>query len=842
MNVVGFAHRESSLGRIKQMIATAETDQIDVQQEEKTSSKYSLTRNFVLRTTGFPIETIQALASPELCTALESLSALKKEAGCVAETLLTSEENLSRSDRRRLKRGHAVPKGDGESGLDTPLSPGAASLLEVYRLLHTLIEETEKSAGELYGRELQRILKLLYEFATSEKFQQVLLLSSPKLAALTPRDADPPLVRNSQLRKRELTWVSYLQRLTTKNETISFFGPSVWGEMDAKETAAATIELSEQLVAEKLVYVERWVCEALAQLISADSEAGPLLPLRLADDVVIEENQAFFLSTGKTVPLSDEEKDLLRDLDHKKHCDSQNPGVSRMIQNGILWRGLRVPVALRPFVALKEEILSWPEHPAKARWSECLQRIDEGRALLEHSSDLEGRRAALQAITGALEQVGLEGQHESQALYASRLPINEDCRLGVRKSILGKPVIEQLQDDLAPWYEFWRDLAGLYATRLHESLQKIWQGLGATPVPLPVFFRACRDRAFPFSATGGTGLSLSLDHEIQQAWRQQLGERWTRSVVNLTNDDLSFLRRNFRFRRMKSFDNMAPDIQIIAKDSQALASGEWSLLVAEIHPDFTTWEHCFFAWCPDGNEYALNFSSEGGHDPAIVFGPYPPFFTSAHVSLGIFPYTHDWTFVGVQGPKGARELRSAETTVVVTPDDVQLLHQGRVLGSMLHTWNTALNTHRLELCGGRDHNPRLQIGRAIVQRESWTIQPEDELRQAADAGGFRAFSAFRKFREQHQLPETVFARGCLPYRLNLHKDIKPIFVDFRNPLLVDVLSKMTERFRRLSISEMLPRLEDCWLEGPGGHYSCEFRTVVKANARLHNGSECMFGG
>jgi hypothetical protein len=165
----------------------------------------------------------------------------------------------------------------------------------------------------------------------------------------------------------------------------------------------------------------------------------------------------------------------------------------------------------------------------------------------------------------------------------------------------------------------------------------------------------------------------------------------------------------------------------------------------------------------------------------------------------------------------------------VTADDVVLLHQGKVLGSMLNTWNTALNTHRLELNAGRDHSPRLQVGRAIVQRETWTLQPDDELRQAAETGGYEAFSAFRKFRTQHHLPETFFVRGCLPQRLNFHKDVKPMFMDFRNPLLIEVLSKMTSRFRRLSISEMLPRIEDCWLEGAnGGHYSCEFRTVVMA--------------
>jgi len=166
---------------------------------------------------------------------------------------------------------------------------------------------------------------------------------------------------------------------------------------------------------------------------------------------------------------------------------------------------------------------------------------------------------------------------------------------------------------------------------------------------------------------------------------------------------------------------------------------------------------------------------------------------------------------------------------------VLLVHQGRVLGSLLNTWNTALNTHRLELHGKRNHSPRLQVGRAIVQRETWMLQPDDELRQVAETGGYAAYAAFRKFRTQNGLPETTFVRGCLPQRLNFHKDVKPMFMDFRNPLLIEILNKIATRFRRLAFSEMLPRIEDCWLEGAtGGHYSCEFRTVIMATQESRN--------
>ena len=87
----------------------------------------------------------------------------------------------------------------------------------------------------------------------------------------------------------------------------------------------------------------------------------------------------------------------------------------------------------------------------------------------------------------------------------------------------------------------------------------------------------------------------------------------------------------------------------------------------------------------------------------------------------------------------------------------------------------------------------------------------------------------REFRAQYGLPEQVFVRACLPHRLTLDKDIKPVFVDFRNPLLAEMLAKMVLRFKKLLITEMLPKTEDCWLHDASGHHTSEFRTVILAS-------------
>lgn len=786
--------------------------------------QYVLSRSFILRSTGFPIELVNSFASPELALAADQCIATRQHVVSQSDALLSSSLCLSRSTRRKLKRCLHLDGDDAPIVADDIAEETINKEIEQLNRILAGELEIRRHASGLYEQELERTRRVLYQFVVGRPFQEVLLLSSPdlgRLGRLTPNGPYPPAVRNSHVRQRELSWISYLQRLTTKNETISFFGPCAWGEFDPQEPAAAAIQLSPERISGRVVYVERWVCESLAQIMSSDPEVLPLLRLRLADDLVLQERQAILLASGKAIAICPPQREFLESCVVSERRSLRLPLAEDLVEQKLLVREVQVPAIPFPFRALQKEVAAWPSQPARVRWQKNLDEIEKCREAIECAPDFESRRLGVIAITAALAELGLDGGQRSQKLYASRMPINEDCRLGVRRLAIGRPVMEQLVNDAAPWYDLWRDLAGLYATRLHQCIQKGWRSMGAKPVPLPIFWPVILH---------AWGQLPYLEEEIQQAWLRQLGDRCHDPLVSLTPEDLGFLRNNFSLRRMKAFDNLAPDLQIVAPDAQALSDGRWTLLVAEIHPDFAPWQHCFFFWCPDPEGYARDYAHQGGQGAAVVIGSYPPYFTSAHTALWIYPFAHDWKFVRGAGPEGAQTLRSAETLVEVTEDDVLLRHtNGHVLGSFLHTWIPALNTHRLELRGSANHSPRLQVGRVIVQRETWNLEPDAVLRQAAQAGGYEGYAALREFRQKNGLPETVFIRGCLPERLTFNKDIKPVFADFRSPLLMELVGKMIGRFRRLSFTEMLPGIQDCWLKGREGHYSSEFRTVVLAS-------------
>jgi Lantibiotic dehydratase, N terminus len=771
--------------------------------------QYSASRSFVLRTTGFPVDLIERLASPELATAVDE--ALAAQQGFIAGLhSLESVDGLSRSLRRKLKRGIPIERGTA-----------AGTAAEDLNGLLIQIQELQRQAEDVYEREFGRTRRLLYEFVAEEGFGEVLLWSSPGLSRLTPNGGQPPKNRNSHVRQREFSWISYLQRVTTKNETISFFGPCAWGEIDPSESTAAVVEVGDELISRRVVYLERWVCEQLARLMSADPELKRLLPFQLADDVVIEDDRAVLLMSGRTVTLSQTERAIVERCVAAFHPGEDFPFAEALLERGVLRREIQVPVSPSPFRALRDAVNQWPQHPAKVRWQQALDEIERCRAQIEEARGLENRRNCIEEMEARLAKLGINSRQASQALYASRLPINEDCRLGTRTIKLGKPVIEQLVNDAVPWFDLWRDLAGLYATRLHQYTQEIWESMGAKPVPLPLFWPAIR------SVWGRLAL---IEPEVQQAWRKQLGNRHSERTVQLLPEDTAFLRNDFALRRMKACDNVAPDMQIVATDHRDLADGRWKLLIAEIHPDFVNWQHCFFVWCPDAEAYAKDYGDQDGQGSIAVIGRYGPYFGPAHTALWVYPYAHKWKFVGVPGPEGATTVRSAETLVEVTDDDVLLRHtNGCLLGSLLHTWNTATHTHRLEFRGGFDHSPRLELGRVIVQRESWIVDIDITLRRDVQMGGATAYTALRRLRKEHGLPEQVFVRGWPPQRETFEKDVKPVFVDFRSPLLVEMMAKMMTRFPKLSITEMLPTTDGCWLKGTAGRHSSEFRLVVKAS-------------
>ena len=726
-------------------------------------TRYDLAPLFVVRLAGFPIEHLLGMRQPELAASTDAVLRLEDD---VERALVAVRAALPPRHKRVRRRLH-------RRALVEPVPDELADAVAPYNAAVGRAATAHAALAAAHDDAVDRARRALHAVAADEAFQHVLLMSSPTLEA-------------GASRRREATWIRYLQRVTTKNDTISFFGPSLWGTVSETASEPVAIRLASPAIAARTVYLERWACVALADRIAADPEVAPLLRPRLRDD-------------------SDDVLDV----------------------------GIELPLGPDPLRQLRDIVERWPDVPARTRWHGVLAKLAAGCERIAAANGLDERRDAMARLEASLHDAGVAPHRSSRALYAARRPFNEACSRRATVATIGAPLVEQLVGDLAPWYELWRDLAGLYATRLWERVVPVWRELSSGgPVRLPALLRELARRGLPLDRTGGVGIPAELEPEIQRAWAEQLGDRSGAAEVELTPDDLAFVRRRFSLSRMKAFDWPAPDVQIIARDAAALARGEWQALVGEIHPDFAPWAHALMRFCPDPEALAAAYD-HADHPAALEFAAASPHHASVH-RLSCAPlHTRGWTFTGPMRMVGVRGVRSAEIEVQLEGDDlVARDRDGAFLGSLVHTWAIATSTHQLELIGTARQAPRLRVGRVIVQRRSWVIDIDPELRAELARPAPAPWIAVRRLRDRHGWPEAIFVRPRLPLRLTEHKDTKPMMIDLLNPLLVDTLAGILARHKAVRVTEMLPGPEHHWLADEDGHYSCELRLVtVPARAR-----------
>lgn len=114
------------------------------------------------------------------------------------------------------------------------------------------------------------------------------------------------------------------------------------------------------------------------------------------------------------------------------------------------------------------------------------------------------------------------------------------------------------------------------------------------------------------------------------------------------------------------------------------------------------------------------------------------------------------------------------------------------------------------------HSPRVSLGRVVVSRRSWLVASSAYPDASVSAADF--YLAVREWQRRHGLPDRVFVRAVLDAgadksRIKRYeamkdinfKDLKPFFVDMRNPRFVRLLQNMMRRHELpLFMTELLP--------------------------------------
>lgn len=261
------------------------------------------------------------------------------------------------------------------------------------------------------------------------------------------------------------------------------------------------------------------------------------------------------------------------------------------------------------------------------------------------------------------------------------------------------------------------------------------------------------------------------------------------------------------------------DVQVAAPSIEAINAGHFTAVLGDFHAGTNPLGQGLFAnQHPDRKRFLSDVASDVG-SPKFLLGPPPgPWFRPT--SRLFMAYTQpDDIHVTVRGqrgwPHGYRSVPISELVLdgALVTDRAEGFSVPLAHLLFLPIFFSAMLTFRP--FPAIEHAPRLTAGRTVLQRESWHLMaktmPDHADQLAAWAHGYG-------------MPRRIFVRSPL--------EPKPIYVDTESQVLARVLLRQLRRAAEVapeslvSISEMLPGPEDCWLNLDDSHYTSELRIVA----------------
>jgi hypothetical protein len=113
--------------------------------------------------------------------------------------------------------------------------------------------------------------------------------------------------------------------------------------------------------------------------------------------------------------------------------------------------------------------------------------------------------------------------------------------------------------------------------------------------------------------------------------------------------------------------------------------------------------------------------------------------------------------------------------------------------------------------------PRLRWANVVLCRRRWRVRPVelDACRRIGDDA--QRLAAVHRLWAERGWPEQCFARAST--------ERKPVFVDTRSPLLLDVLARLSANAAWVDLTEVLPEPEHLWLRDGELRFAAEMRCV-----------------
>jgi Lantibiotic dehydratase, N terminus len=732
------------------------------------------------------------------------------------------------------------------AGLDRFAAPECAAVADAF--LDGRASEQELASA--HGAALADASKCAADIAADPLFREAVTWQNPAMVpalasvhegAATAEAGKQTSRRRGKRRSREDTIARYWQRYCGKNDTIGFFGPVTWARLDP-QGPAVRVRCGDALVRSRETFYEFWALATYAECLAADPVVRPWLPVGMHPDLTLDGRR--LLRPGlPPLELSAAQTDLL------SRCDGRTPAAAiaahprqaeelALLEDlaalDVVWWGVDMPYNPDAEGVLRATLAAIPDAAARERAHRGLIRLDAARAAVSAAA---GHPDRLAAAIGRLDAeftavTGAKPEHSQGKMYAGRRLCYEETVRDIDVTF-GQPLLDALAGPLgrvllpaARWLS--ATLADAYKAAFRSLYDELLNP-GADGVPLSQFWDAAQ-RLF-------SGADLPVDAvaaELTRRWNALFGldhlapgtSRVTVSsavAADRAAELFPALRPGWRAARIHS-----PDLHICAASADALARGEFTIVLGELHAGWPTLDCAVFT---DRHPDPASLRAAAAADIGPQFRPLYPTWWPRYTGriapvLGVTDY--QLAFTHAPGADPARLLPVTALTVAERGGTlVAAAGDGRSwplfdVFALLVGW---AGLEALKRTSAGPHNPRITVDRLVVARETWrTTIGESGL---TVPGRLPEYLAARRLRRALGLPDKVFAR--------IGTEVKPVYVDLTSPRYVAAFCTMLRGAQQVAgdgveivLTEMLPGAGDAWLpDASGQRYFSELRIQLR---------------
>lgn len=706
----------------------------------------------------------------------------------------------------------------------------------------------------------QEIRKQLAARMQRPDFEEAVFLSNPesfaRLSALAARLHDGTINARGRQHLR-LAW-SYMQRLCTKNDTASFFGPIGWGRASTEcegvrlrsansadaadavalpsETTSSETTSSDAWLGRRITNFEHWAIQAFADAISEDEEIQPYLPLRVNPElrlhgdaltspagqcVTLEPNVAGLLQLLKEAAPAKSEHELLEPLVLAgESAESLRARLALLLRKGVLERALVVPTVAEAPEARLRELLEQTGAPGRERWLQALDHLCELRDALARAAWPQ-RMSAMQGLTEALHGVlGKTLDRERGQMYVGRFVTYEDCERNTTLE-LGGSLLAELDRGLTPILGLYERTTRLVAHYVDSAWRDRFEQLSPNLRCVPL------SQLYPqlMELDPRADISARVRSAIVSAWTSVLGPNGNEAERELSAMDLQ---RAGDALQLPEADlgswvpvlsgTHSPDVLLAAEGTNAIARGQYRWVLGEVHPGVNTVaQPVARPFCPDPD--SIDREVQAHLEPGLLCLADPRVgYQRSHINWPDVHALHEICFRNSPSRvPAARRIAAADVEVGI--EDGRLIAYGHGIKTPLVSAMPAL-VHRIlfglaQVVVGGEATARLTFGKFVLKRRTWSILVADLPRLDRPAESAEDYRKFVAWAEAAGLPRRFFAK--------VEGEAKPIFVDVRNPLSVDLFVKQAAQAPRCLLSEMLPEPGELWFRDSRGACTSELR-------------------